>query len=240
MILVMILILSQLKTTCTEIITEEAMLAKNCVIAVCNKMTTMESELNALDGFAGDGDCGSTFAHASTVVRERMKTFDIKSSQQLLLYLSEIFEEEVGGTGGALYALMLSAMADSFTTPIMSKNFFESLTKACDVVQKYGGAKPGDRTLLNMEMLEDKHLKLHVFYVDPLYAAVEKINSGESNWDVILEVSKNAAQSTAQMKARAGRASYTAKEVQTKPDAGAVAIASFMLVVWETIQHTKS
>ncbi|KAJ1353327.1 hypothetical protein KIN20_009933, partial [Parelaphostrongylus tenuis] len=44
---------------------QEASLAKKCVQAVCNKMTSMESELNALDGVAADGDCGSTFAHAS-------------------------------------------------------------------------------------------------------------------------------------------------------------------------------
>ncbi|KAJ1370407.1 hypothetical protein KIN20_032121 [Parelaphostrongylus tenuis] len=203
---------------------EEASLAKKCVQAVCNKMTSMESELNALDGVAGDGDCGSTFAHASKVISERMKTLEVNSAEPLLHILSEIFEQEVGGTGGALYALMLSAAAGEFAgSPIGFKHFSTALIKATDVVQKYGGAKPGDRTL-----------------VDSLCAAIEKIRGGETNWDIILEAAMKAAHSTAQMKAAAGRASYTSKEVQTRPDAGAMAIAYFMLTIWETIKHNKA
>ncbi|RCN37759.1 putative glycerone kinase [Ancylostoma caninum] len=198
---------------------EQADLAKKCVTAVCNKMNSMESELNALDGAAGDGDCGSTFAHASKAITERMKTCELSSAQQLLFSIAEVFEQEVGGTGGALYALMLSAASEAFETSITSKDFATALQKASEAVQIYGGAKPGDRTL-----------------VDALHGAVEKIKSGESQWDTILEAATKAAQSTAQMKARAGRASYTAKEVQTKPDAGAVAIAAFMQTLWDTIK----
>lgn len=44
---------------------EQAELAKKVVRAVCEKMEASEAELNALDGAAGDGDCGSTFVQAS-------------------------------------------------------------------------------------------------------------------------------------------------------------------------------
>uniref|UniRef100_A0A7I4YXE6 Triokinase/FMN cyclase n=1 Tax=Haemonchus contortus TaxID=6289 RepID=A0A7I4YXE6_HAECO len=199
---------------------EQAELARKCVSAVCNKMKEVEAELNALDGAAGDGDCGSTFAQAARAIDERMKDMEFKDMHQLLHILSEVFEQEIGGTGGALYALMLSAASDSFPTSITSKEFASALMRATETVQKYGGARPGDRTL-----------------VDSLHAAIEKIKSGENNWDIILEAASKAAQSTAQMKARAGRASYTAKEVQTRPDAGAVAIAYFMRTIWDTIKQ---
>ncbi|KAK6754116.1 hypothetical protein RB195_013241 [Necator americanus] len=199
---------------------EQADLARKCVNAVCSKMISMESELNALDGAAGDGDCGSTFAHASRAITERMKTLELSSAQDLLFRISEVFEQEVGGTGGALYALMLSAASEAFAKSVTSQDFVMALRKAYETVQKYGGARPGDRTL-----------------VDALHAAVEKIRSGERRWDVITEAAIKAAQATAEMKARAGRASYTAKEVQTKPDPGAVAISSFMHVLWDTIKQ---
>ncbi|ETN68339.1 DAK2 domain protein, partial [Necator americanus] len=199
---------------------EQADLARKCVNAVCSKMISMESELNALDGAAGDGDCGSTFAHASRAITERMKTLELSSAQDLLFRISEVFEQEVGGTGGALYALMLSAASEAFAKSVTSQDFVMALRKAYETVQKYGGARPGDRTL-----------------VDALHAAVEKIRSGERRWDVITEAAIKAAQATAEMKARAGRASYTAKEVQTKPDPGAVAISSFMRVLWDTIKQ---
>ncbi|KAK6057757.1 DAK2 domain protein [Cooperia oncophora] len=220
---------------------EQTELAKKCISAVCNKMKEVEAELNGLDGAAGDGDCGSTFVHAAKAIDERMKNAEVKSAQQLLHDLSEVFEQEVGGTGGALYALMLSTASESFATSITSKEFADALTRASEAVQKYGGAKPGDRTLvirLRVDVFDSSKLPLILCYqVDSIHAAVEKIKSGESNWDVILEASTKAAQSTAQMKARAGRASYTAKEVQTRPDAGAVAIAYFMHAIWDTIKR---
>ncbi|WKY10831.1 hypothetical protein Q1695_002857 [Nippostrongylus brasiliensis] len=199
---------------------EQSELAKKCIAAVCDKMKASETELNALDGAAGDGDCGSTFAHAAKAISEKIKKLEMDSAQQLLSTLSEVFEQDVGGTGGALYALMLSAASECFATSITSKDFGSAVVKASETVQRYGGAKPGDRTL-----------------VDAIHAAEEKIRSGETNWDIILEATTKAALSTAQMKARAGRASYTAKEVQTRPDAGAVAISYFMHAIWDTIKH---
>ncbi|KHJ82524.1 DAK2 domain protein [Oesophagostomum dentatum] len=154
-----------------EFTKEQSELARKCVIAVCEKMTAMEAELNALDGAAGDGDCGSTFAHASKAIQERMKTLELTSAQQLLFCLSEVFEQEVGGTGGAIYALMLSAASEAFEKSIESKDFAMALQKASEAVQKYGGARPGDRTL-----------------VDSLNAAVLKIKEGENRWDAIIEV----------------------------------------------------
>ncbi|CAJ0591343.1 unnamed protein product [Cylicocyclus nassatus] len=199
---------------------EQAELAKKCVLAVCDKMNAMESELNALDGAAGDGDCGSTFAHASREIKKRMETLELSSAQQLLFNISEVFEQEVGGTGGAIYALMLSAASEALDKSITSKDFATALQKASEAVQRYGGARPGDRTL-----------------VDALHAAVESTKSGETQWDKIIEAAEKAAQSTANMTARAGRASYTAKEVQTKPDAGAVAISAYMNTIWDTIKQ---
>ncbi|KHJ83892.1 DAK2 domain protein, partial [Oesophagostomum dentatum] len=193
---------------------EQADIAKKCITAVCEKMISMESELNELDSAAGDGDTGSTLASASKAISERMKTLQLSSAQQLLFNLSEVFEQAVGGTGGALYALMLSAASNAFSDSITSKGFKAALIKASEAVQEYGGAKPGYRTL-----------------VDPLDAATQKIKGGEDNWDVIIEAANKAAQATAGMIAKAGRASYTAKEVQTKPDPGAVAISALIQTI---------
>ncbi|VDL73348.1 unnamed protein product [Nippostrongylus brasiliensis] len=127
---------------------EQSELAKKCIAAVCDKMKASETELNALDGAAGDGDCGSTFAHAAKAISEKIKKLEMDSAQQLLSTLSEVFEQDVGGTGGALYALMLSAASECFATSITSKDFGSAVVKASETVQRYGGAKPGDRTLI--------------------------------------------------------------------------------------------
>ncbi|KAJ1352775.1 hypothetical protein KIN20_009199 [Parelaphostrongylus tenuis] len=76
--------------------------------------------------------------------------------------------------------------------------------------------------------------------VDSPCAAIAKIRGGKTKWDIILEAAMTEAHSTAQMKAVAGRASYTSKEVQTRPDAGAMAMAYFMLTIRETIKRNKA
>ncbi|KHJ92150.1 putative glycerone kinase [Oesophagostomum dentatum] len=185
-----------------EFTKEQSELARKCVIAVCEKMTAMEAELNALDGAAGDGDCGSTFAHASRAIQERMKTLELTSAHSNYCFASLKYSNrkwEVLEELQSIYALMLSAASEAFEKSTESKDFAMALQKASEAVQKYGGAKPGDRTL----------------------AAAKE------------------AQATATMTARAGRASYTAKEVQTKPDAGAVAISAYMKTIWGTIKQSS-
>ncbi|CAB3397601.1 unnamed protein product [Caenorhabditis bovis] len=185
-------------------------------------MVDSEEKLNNLDGAAGDGDCGSTFVTASKSLEKARSVLNISHPQTLLQQIALIFEQAVGGTCGALYALMLSSAASCFEKEVKFENVAEAFKKATYAVQKYGGAKPGDRTM-----------------VDSLDAAVKALSSYTSSkcqWSKVAQVVEDAAEKTIHQTATVGRASYTSKDAQTLPDAGATAIAIWIRVIADTIE----
>lgn len=200
-------------------------LVKNCLDGVVKAMLDSEANLNHLDAQAGDGDCGSTFAGAARAIQDA-KHLDHEHPETLLKQLSIIFEQTVGGTSGALYALMFSAAAPEFNEKVESMTILEALDKANRAVQKYGGARPGDRTM-----------------VDTLSAMVEELGKGLKDgqgldvFERAVQVSEKAAEETAHQKAAVGRASYTSSESQTKPDAGATAISIWLRAFWTAFKQ---
>ncbi|CAI2353638.1 unnamed protein product [Caenorhabditis sp. 36 PRJEB53466] len=200
---------------------------KSILEAVVKAMSDSEKRLNHLDAVAGDGDCGSTFAGAASAIRKALNDLNKSRPQTLFKQLSIIFEQTVGGTSGALYALMLSAAAACFSDSTGLETCVEALDRANQAVQTYGGARVGDRTM-----------------VDALNAAVEHLKSatkreGGKNFEEICEnavkASERAAEETAHQKAAVGRASYTSSEAQTLPDAGATAISIWLRAAWTAI-----
>ena len=110
--------------------------------------------------------------------------------------------------------------ASKYTTEITLESLKKSLDAGMAAVSRYGGAQPGDRTML-----------------DALFAAsnaLKEQTGGNKAGDIANAVSihvKKAADDTANMKAKAGRASYVASNLVTQPDPGAVAVA----VIFDTI-----
>ncbi|CAD6186911.1 unnamed protein product [Caenorhabditis auriculariae] len=198
---------------------------RECVKAVCAAMGREEENLNELDSAAGDGDCGTTFATASKAIFSSMDSLVCSHPQTLLQQIANIFEQTVGGTCGALYALMLNSASKAFDTKSNSESCAEALRLANDTLQKYGGARPGDRTM-----------------VDALDAAVGKLADGgnEINWEEAMKASEKAAEETAKQKATVGRASYTSEKSQKRPDAGAIAITKWLRAIHEVIHSTSN
>ncbi|MFH4976658.1 hypothetical protein AB6A40_003367, partial [Gnathostoma spinigerum] len=192
---------------------------KNCLHAAVTSLIASESELNLLDSRAGDGDCGSTMAVAANAIETAIRngSLHFERPQTCLLQLSTIFENEVGGTTGALYALMLSASCSCLSSGATSVDWYNALKTGLEAVMKYGHAVPGYRTM-----------------VDPLHAAVSAYDASVStkpDWHKLLSYAETAAQNTKFMRAQCGRASYTSSSVQTEPDPGAVAVTKWMRAI---------
>uniref|UniRef100_A0A914HZV0 Triokinase/FMN cyclase n=1 Tax=Globodera rostochiensis TaxID=31243 RepID=A0A914HZV0_GLORO len=207
---------------CPTISSAHQTLLKNCLEDACNSLISMESELNKLDSSVGDGDCGTSMKMAAIAILKTMVegALAFKHPKSLFLQLSKLIESSVGGTSGALYALMLNAAAGAFERPLSSEVIKNALGFALKSVEYYAGAKPGHRTL-----------------VDPLNAAA---NYPGENWNDISKAVDDQANATAKMEAKAGRASYTDKSQQTEPDPGAVAFATWFRAVNERYQSYKT
>jgi triose/dihydroxyacetone kinase / FAD-AMP lyase (cyclizing) len=179
---------------------------RETLTAVCDALLDHEAELNALDARVGDGDTGTTFATAARTVLSSIDALPLAEHDKLCAAISKRLSEIMGGTSGALLSIFAAAAGRMIAT---GANWPASLREGVDQMRFYGGAGPGDRTML-----------------DALIPAVETSERG-GDWIAAARAAREGADSTAKMtKAHAGRSSYlAATALEGVADPGAVAIA---------------
>ncbi|KAI2662864.1 Triokinase/FMN cyclase [Labeo rohita] len=196
--------------------------------SVCKILLQRQEELNALDRAAGDGDCGSTHALLANAIQEWLQTSKIPGNLgQLLAELAVLVQERMGGSSGALYCLFLSAAAPHLKQNCDGAAWAKALHAGTEAMKKYGGAEPGDRTMLDaLCPAVEELMKLSTAppdgHIAILQSAVQKADLG--------------AESTRNLTAKAGRASYIATEHLTQPDPGAVAVAAILKAILNALK----
>lgn len=191
---------------------------------VCRSLLSLEDELNDLDRAAGDGDCGSTHARAAHAIQEWISSGQLPSQpSRFLAALSHVLLEKMGGTSGALYSLFLMAAAQPLQNQSGSQAWAAAMEAGIEAMKRYGGAEPGDRTML-----------------DSLFAAnvvLQSLRTPNSNTMEILgraiKSASDAAEETKHMTAGAGRASYIGSSILSRPDPGAKAAAAILQAIWD-------
>ena len=187
------------------------------LLSVCEHLIAIEQKLNALDAKVGDGDTGSTMAAAARSVCEQLGNLPLDSGAELSLGLGELLARSMGGTSGVLLSILFTATGAAL---VAGADWPAALAQGVERVQFYGGAAPGDRTLL-----------------DALLPAVEVLRQGGA-LSAAARAARQGAEATAQLsRARAGRSSYlAATHLHGVQDPGAVAIAE----VFETLMRVLS
>ncbi|KAM4777380.1 triokinase/FMN cyclase isoform 2-T6 [Cyanocitta cristata] len=194
---------------------------------VCSTLLDIQDKLNELDRGAGDGDCGHTHARAAQAIREWMRSRPPPAAPaQLLSALADVLLEQMGGSSGVLYGLFLTAAARSLQGRSDSPAWADAMDAGIEAMQRYGGAAPGDRTML-----------------DSLCAAAQALHALRSPGADLLRVlaaavqsAEAAAEATRHMEAGAGRASYIRSSRLEQPDPGAVAVAAVLGAVLEGLR----
>ncbi|XP_033013154.1 triokinase/FMN cyclase isoform X1 [Lacerta agilis] len=194
---------------------------------VCNKLLNLQEELNDLDRAAGDGDCGSTHARAARAIQEWVESKPLPQyPSQLLSALAKLMLEKMGGSSGALYGLFLTAAAQPLRTDDELATWSAAVDAGIDAMMRYGGAAPGDRTMLDSLCAAAEQLRaLKNPQTNPLKVLTKAVEEAEA-----------AAESTKHMEAAAGRASYIGSARLDRPDPGAVAAAAILRAVMEGLQ----
>ncbi|XP_062918204.1 triokinase/FMN cyclase isoform X1 [Mobula hypostoma] len=202
------------------------------VHSVLNTVSTtllqMEGELNELDREAGDGDCGTTHARAARAIKDLLTSGAVPGNgHQLLLCLGRVIRDQMGGSSGALYSISLIAAAQNLKDNNNPSNWSAALDSGIRALKRYGGAELGDRTML-----------------DPMCAAADILRNMTDEGDNVLQVlaeavqkAEAAAESTKNMKAKAGRASYISSAQLTRPDPGAVAFAAILKAILTALKQ---
>jgi dihydroxyacetone kinase len=185
-------------------------IAHSIAHSIAKTLLEAEPELTRLDQLVGDGDAGLTIASGATAVLRALETGHI-STHTLSSFakdLSEVLEHHMGGSFGAVLCIFLDSFA-GYLRPGLSGTL--EIAQAVEIgmraVCEIGGAKPGDRTMVDA--------------LEP-FARVLK-ETGELGKAV--EAARKGAEGTGGMKkARMGRSSYLVGKELDVPDPGAWAV----------------
>lgn len=165
-----------------------------------------EDDLNELDAKVGDGDTGTTFAGAARTVKSKMDQLPLADGAELFETLSDIKSKLMGGSSGVLFAIMFANASIEFGK---TTSWPKALSAGLDAMQKYGGAKQGDRTM-----------------IDALRPAIDTLVKGGSVTEAGIEARKGANSTAEMLSANAGRSSYLeARSLKGHSDPGAEGIA---------------
>jgi dihydroxyacetone kinase len=172
------------------------------VEAICARLLDAEQELTDLDQQVGDGDLGLSLARGARAVLTDKPQYDGTDDASVLRGIAGTVRRAVGGTSGPLYAalvLRISAKrSDGEPWPI-------AFAAGVDAIADLGGAKLGDRTML-----------------DALIPAAAALRSGQLA-DAVT-AARAGTEQTAGIVAVRGRSSYLGDRVLGVVDPGAQAV----------------
>jgi dihydroxyacetone kinase len=183
---------------------------KSALFAVADALEAAEAELTDLDAKTGDGDLGASMARAAEAARA-LPEASYSSPSRLFADLGDGLRRAIGGSSGPFYATALlraAAELEGIATPT-SAQWLDAFGAAVTSIGELGGAKPGDRT-----MLDALAPAVTAWQAGSLASAATAADAG--------------AAATAQMRPRLGRASYLGDRALGTPDGGAVAVAIWL------------
>jgi D-erythrulose 4-kinase len=176
-------------------------------------------ELGRMDSVAGDGDHGIGMQRGSRAgARAARSAADAGAGAgTTLAEAGDAWSDQGGGTSGVIWGRILQTLGKTLgdEAPVNAAVVAAAVGEARDVVMGFGKAKVGDKTMVDAI----------VPFADDLSASVDAGRPLRVAWPQAAAVAEQAAQRTADMAAKLGRArSHGDKSIGT-PDPGAVSFA---------------
>ena len=162
------------------------------------KIQNNKGYLSDLDAAIGDGDHGNNMARGMQAVTESLEKNETADTTQSLKLIAMALISKVGGASGPLYGTAFLEMAKASND---TKDLGELLQKALSGIEKRGGAQPNDKTMVDVW--------------NKVFSKAD--DSSLTNADI-----EAAVESTKDMVAKKGRASYLGERSVGHLDPGAV------------------
>jgi len=210
--------------------TEAGRKTKQAIEAACKALLAAENELTEMDRVTGDGDLGVSMARGAKAVQDAVAFYPLDNIPATLKALGHTLRRELGGSSGPLYGVLFlrcGSVLEASRAPGLAQ-WGEALDQGCRAISELGGAKPGDRTMLDA--------------LDPFVRTLRQgagVNLGvKATRDAVLaavEAAERGAEATAQMRPKLGRSSYLGGRVLGYPDPGAKAISMWLCAACEAL-----
>lgn len=179
-------------------------------------------KLGDLDAIAGDGDHGVGMRRGSGAAAEaaRWLAGEGAGAQTTLVGAGDRWSERAGGASGALWGAALTAAGNALgdQDAVDAHVQARALRAFVDSIQRLGGANVGDKTMVDAQ----------IPCVDAFEKVAKETGDAAAAWAEAAEAASRAAEATASLEPKIGRARVLAQRSKGYPDPGAV---SFGLIV---------
>lgn len=188
--------------------------------AVRKALHEAETELGAIDAVAGDGDHGRGMVRGidAAVTAAEAAWHDGAGAGDCLAAAGDEWAARAGGTSGVLWGAGLRAAGEVIGAEAGTIDALAVVDAFADRVTSLGGARPGDKTL-----------------VDALEPFRQRL--GRGTWEAAAAAAEEAARATADLVPRKGRARPLAERSVGTPDPGAVSLALIARTVSEYLRE---
>jgi dihydroxyacetone kinase len=131
--------------------TEAGKKTRQAIEAACQALLAAEGELTEMDRVTGDGDLGASMARAARAVQDGVASYPADDAAATLKALGHTLRRELGGSSGPLYGVLFLRCGSVLETTRATgpAKWAEALDQGCRAISELGGAKPGDRTMLD-------------------------------------------------------------------------------------------
>lgn len=203
--------------------------------SVAEMLQRNAERLGDIDAVAGDGDHGIGMERGVLGAVEKAREVAARGAGagSLLCRAADAWADKAGGTSGALWGVALTALGTALgdrQTPD-AQRVATGVREAKEGIMHFGKARVGDKTMVDVL----------VPFSDSLNEAVAAGASLTDAWLKAAQVADKAAQDTAQLVPKMGRARPLAEKSVGTPDAGAISLALIVSTVGDLLkEHSVS
>ncbi|MFK5923781.1 MAG: dihydroxyacetone kinase subunit DhaL [Verrucomicrobiota bacterium] len=188
---------------------------KTMMLQVADAIIEAEPILTDADRALGDGDHGVGMERGMNAIKEKLGASEYTSVGKVFMDVGMAMMSSMGGASGAVFGTLFRAGGKSIkdSESLTAKELAELITSGTQSVMDRGGAKPGDKTMI--DALDPAATAAQGAADQPLNEAITAVAAaGEAGRDA-----------SKAMIATMGRAKTLGEKSIGHPDAGAVSIA---------------
>lgn len=205
---------------------------QHAALAACAALTKAEILLTEMDQAVGDGDLGISLARGAKAVQQSLSDYPLDNPIETLKAIGLTLQEVLGGSSGPLYGVLFLRAANSLRAANVDDplSWAKAMTAGCDAISEMGGAKAGDRTMLDAL----------IPFAGTFSAALDGGGSIAAALNSAAAAAESSAKATAAMTPKRGRSSYIGHRTLGHPDPGAIAVSIWLRALVSSISNENT
>lgn len=201
----------------------------NMLIEVCDVAVSSKDELCKLDSYVGDGDHGFTVERGFSAVKAVLADNEFGNPVEAIEATGDALADNMGGAIGLIIGGLFTGGAEALGAKddLDTADMYTVLSAGLEEIKLIGGAKEGDRTLI--DALSPA--------CDAYKSAMEQGKTMAECMMAAADAAEKGSDATAEMVAKKGRAKFLQEESKGYVDAGSVTMAKIIRAMSDYINR---